>query len=165
MRRRSRRRFPAVGAVERVLSDVRTGRFERTLAGLTAAGALVTTAEIYTSHDGASFGNKMMWWPVFITPTLIPAGAAAVVSKRAAKTVLPVASAIVVANGMQGTYLHARGIAQKPGGWKLAAYNLEMGPPLFAPGLAALVGGMGLLASVLRREGERSLTERVGGGR
>jgi len=138
--------------IDRLLRDVRTGRFERSLAALTAGGALVTTAEIFTEHDGASFGNKMMWWPIFITPTLVPAGIAAVFSRRAAKTVLPLASAVVVANGIQGTYLHARGIAQKPGGWKLAAYNLEMGPPLFAPGLAALVGGMGLLASVLRRE-------------
>ena len=138
--------------IDRFLGDVRTGRFERTLAGLTAAGAIITTAEIYTSHDSASFGNRMMWWPVGIVPTLVPTGIAAVLSRRAAKTVLPVASAIVVANGIQGTYLHARGIAQKPGGWKLAAYNLEMGPPLFAPLLAAMVGGMGLLAAVLRRE-------------
>jgi hypothetical protein len=47
-----------------------------------------------------------------------------------AKTALPVASAAIVANGLQGTYLHARGIAQKPGGWSNARYNLEMGPPL-----------------------------------
>jgi hypothetical protein len=142
---------PVVG-VDRLIRDVRTGRFERTLAALTAAGAVVTTAEIYTSHDSASFGNRMMWWPIVIMPTLVPTGIAAVFSRKAAKTVLPVAAAVVVANGLQGTYLHARGIAQKPGGWKLAAYNLEMGPPLFAPLLAALVGGMGLLAAVLRRE-------------
>jgi hypothetical protein len=121
---------------------------------LTAGGAVITTAEIYTSHDSASFGNRMMWWPIVLMPTLVPAGIAAVFSHRAAKTLLPVASAIVVANGLQGTYLHARGIAAKPGGWKLAAYNLEMGPPLFAPMLASLVGGMGLLAAVLRREGD-----------
>jgi hypothetical protein len=140
--------------IDRLLRDVRTGRFERSLAALTAAGAVVTTAEIYTSHDSASFGNRMMWWPIVIMPTLVPAGIAAVFSRKAAKTLLPIASTVVVANGMQGTYLHARGIAQKPGGWKLAAYNLEMGPPLFAPMLAALVGGMGLLAAVLRREGD-----------
>jgi hypothetical protein len=29
---------------------------------------------------------------------------------------------------------------------------MEMGPPLFAPLLVTMVGGMGLLASVLRRE-------------
>ncbi len=140
------------GAAERLLANVRTGRFERSLAALTAGGAVITAAEIYTEHDSASFGNRVMWWPVVAVPTLVPAGIAAVFSRRAAKTVLPLASAVVVANGLQGTYLHARGIAQKPGGWKMAAYNLEMGPPLFAPGLAALVGGMGLLASVLRRE-------------
>jgi hypothetical protein len=143
----------AIG-IDRLLRNVETGRFERSLAALTAMGAVVTTAEIYTSHDSASFGNRVMWWPIAIVPTLVPAGVAAVFSRRAAKTVLPVASAIVVANGVQGTYLHARGIAQKPGGWKLAAYNLEMGPPLFAPMLASLVGGMGLLAAVLRREGD-----------
>lgn len=137
------------------LHDVRTGRFERTLAALTAAGAVVTTLEIYTEHDSASFGNRMMYWPIFVVPTLVPAGIAAVFSKTAARTVLPVASALVVANGVQGTYLHVRGVAQKPGGWQLAAYNLEMGPPVFAPLLASLVGGMGLLAAVLRREGER----------
>ena len=54
-------------------------------------------------------------------------------SHRMAKTALPVASAAIVANGLQGTYLHARGIAQKPGGWSNARYNMEMGPPLLAP--------------------------------
>ena len=83
---------------------------------LAAAGALVTAAEIFTEHDGASFGNKMMWWPVVIVPTAVPAGVAAVFCRRAAKTVLPLASAAMVANGMQGTYLHWRGIAQRPGG-------------------------------------------------
>jgi hypothetical protein len=47
-------------SVRTALDDVRTGRFERSLAGLAAAGALITTAEIFTSHDSASFGNKMM---------------------------------------------------------------------------------------------------------
>jgi hypothetical protein len=69
-----------------------------------------------------------------------------------AKTALPLTSAAIVANGVQGTYLHARGISQKPGGFSNLRYNLEMGPPLFAPLLVTFVGGMGLLASVLRRE-------------
>jgi len=133
--------------------DVRTGRFERTLSALTAAGAAVTAGEIYLSHDKASFGNRMMWWPVAVVPVAVPAGVAAVFSRRAAKTVLPLASAAIVANGIQGTYLHWRGIAQRPGGWTL--YNMESGPPVFAPLLASLVGGMGLLAAVLRREGAR----------
>jgi hypothetical protein len=136
-----------------VRRDLRTGRFERTLSALTAAGAAVTAGEIYLSHDKASFGNRMMWWPVAVVPAAVPAGIAAVFSRRAAKTVLPLASAAIVANGIQGTYLHWRGIAQRPGGWTL--YNMESGPPVFAPLLASLVGGMGLLAAALRREGAR----------
>jgi hypothetical protein len=131
--------------------DVRTGRLERTLSALTAVGAAITAGEIFMEHDGASFGNKMMWWPMVVVPSAIPAGVAAVFSRRAAHTVLPLASAAIVANGLQGTYLHLRGVAQRPGG--ITRYNLESGPPVFAPLLASVVGGMGLLAAVLRREG------------
>ena len=136
--------------VRAALHAIRTGRFERTLSALTAAGAAVTTAEIYLSHDGASFGNKMMYWPIVVVPTAVPAGLAGFFSRRAARTVLPAASALIVANGLQGAYLHLRGIRQRPGG--LTKYNLESGPPAFAPLLASLVGGMGLLAALLRRE-------------
>jgi hypothetical protein len=80
----------------------------------------------------------------------VPAGLAGFFSRRAAHTVLPVASALIVVNGVQGAYLHWRGICQRPGG--LTRYNLESGPPAFAPLLASLVGGMGLLAALLRRE-------------
>jgi hypothetical protein len=134
------------------IRDVRTGRFERSLSGLTAVGALVTTAEIFFEHDSASFGNKWMWAPVALGPIGAVAGIAGVFSRRAAKTALPAVSAIVVANGLQGVFLHARGIHQKPGGFKNFRYNMEMGPPLLAPLLVTVVGGMGLLAAVLRRE-------------
>jgi len=49
--------------IDRMLGNVETGRFERGLSALTAAGALVTATEIYFEHDSASFGNKMMWIP------------------------------------------------------------------------------------------------------
>lgn len=143
---------PAVDA-ERLLVDIRTGRFERTLSGVAAAGALITTAEIWTSHDSASFGNRMMWVPIAVMPLVTVAGIGGVISRTWAKSVLPAASALVVANGLQGTFLHARGISQRPGGWKNARYNLEQGPPLFAPLLATVVGGMGLLSALLKREG------------
>lgn len=136
---------------DRMVRTVETGRFERSLSAMTGVGALVTAAEIYFEHDSASFGNKMMWLPVALGP-VGAAGVAGFFSRRMAKTALPVASAAIVANGLQGTYLHARGIAQKPGGWRNLRYNMEMGPPLLAPLLVTLVGGMGLLASVLRRE-------------
>jgi len=143
----------AVG-IDRFIQDVEHGRFERALCGLTAIGAAVTGTEIWLEHDRASFGNRMMWLPVMTTPLLSVAAAAGVFSKRLAKTALPLASAVVVANSLQGQYLHLRGIAQRPGGFKLARYNCEMGPPTFAPLLFTMVGGMGLLAAVLRREGE-----------
>jgi hypothetical protein len=139
-------------SVERAIKNVHTGRLERSLSALTAAGSLVTAAEIYFEHDRASFGNRLMWLPVVLGPVGAVAGVAGYFSKRMAHTALPVASAAIIANGVQGTYLHARGIGQKPGGWRNARYNLEMGPPLLAPLLVTMVGGMGLLASLLRRE-------------
>lgn len=137
---------------ERALWDVETGRFERSLSALTAVGAAVTTAEVFFEHDSASFGNRWMWAPIVLGPAAVAAGIAGAFSARMAKTALPAVSAIIVANGLQGTYFHIRGIGQKPGGWNNAVYNIEMGPPLMAPLLVTLVGGMGLLASLLRRE-------------
>ena len=109
-------------------------------------------AEIYTSHDGASFGNKMMWWPIVVVPTAIPAGIAAVFSRRAAKTVLPLASRGDRRQRAAGHLPALRAASRRGRAAGTAAYNIEMGPPVFAPLLAALVGGMGLLAAVLRRE-------------
>ncbi len=142
----------AVYGIDRMIRNVETGRFERSLAALTAIGSVVTAAEIFFEHDKASFGNKLMWIPVALGPVGAAAGIAGVFSQRMAKTALPIASAAIVANGLQGTYLHARGIAQKPGGFSNLRYNMERGPPLLAPLLVTVVGGMGLLAAVLRRE-------------
>jgi hypothetical protein len=149
---RNELRQQATAGIDRLVRNVETGRFERSLSALTAGGALITAAEIFFEHDRASFGNKMMWIPVVLGPVGAAAGLAGFFSQRMAKTALPVASAIIVANGLQGTFLHARGIAQKPGGWSNARYNMEMGPPVLAPLLVTMVGGMGLLASILRRE-------------
>jgi hypothetical protein len=154
--RRSRTRHSAAAGTEhgldRLVRNVQTGHFERSLSALSAAGAVITAAEIFFEHDSASFGNKMMWLPVALGPVGAAAGVAGVFSRRMAKTALPVTSAMIIANGLQGMYLHARGIAQKPGGWKNARYNMEMGPPLLAPLLVTVFGGMGLLAAILRRE-------------
>jgi len=138
--------------VDRMVRNVEHGRFERSLSGLTAASALVTGVEIYLEHYKASFGDKWMWSPIVLTPPLVVAGIGGAFSRRWAKTVLPVAAGLYTANGLLGEYFHARGVARKPGGWRLWSYNLPMGPPISAPGLMAMVGGMGLLASVLRRE-------------
>jgi hypothetical protein len=150
----ARRQTGAAVGIDRLVRDIRTGRFERLLSALTGVGAVVTAIEIYFEHDRASFGNKNMYLPVALGPLGLAAGVAGVFSKTAAKTALPVVSTLIVANGLQGFVLHARGVGQRPGGWKLWRYNIEMGPPLFAPLLMTMVGGMGLLAAILRREGE-----------
>src|ERR1700723_4768785 len=104
------RQSPSSGTahgIDRMVRNVQTGHFERSLAGLTAAGALVTAAEIYFEHDSASFGNTMMWIPVALGPVGAAAGVAGFFSRRLAKTALPITSAAIVANGVQGLYLHA----------------------------------------------------------
>jgi len=138
--------------IDRWVANIEHGRFERSLSGLTAFAALVTTAEVYVEHYRASFGNKMMWSPIVVTPPVVVAGVAGVFSKRWAKTALPVASAAYMLNGLIGEYYHARGVARRPGGFKQASYNIPMGPPIMAPGLMSIVGAMGVLASLLRRE-------------
>ena len=143
-------RRPGRGA--RVLRNLRRGRAQRLLSGATAAAALPLGAEIFVNHYGGSFGNKWMWTPVVLSPAVGAAGIAGVASERAARTWLPAMSALYVANGSLGVYLHLRGIARKPGGLRAASYNLVMGPPLLAPGSLTMVGALGLAAAVMRRE-------------
>jgi hypothetical protein len=85
MRVRRARHGAVVGTehgIDRMVRNVETGRFERSLSALTAAGALVTAAEIYFEHDSASFGNKMMWLPVALGPVGAAAGVAGFFSRR-----------------------------------------------------------------------------------
>lgn len=141
-----------VHLIDRAVSNIEHGRFERSLSGLTAAAAVVTTAEVYLEHYKAGFGNKFMWAPILVTPPVVVAGIGGVFSKKWAKTALPITAAAYTLNGLAGEFFHARGVSRKPGGWKLASYNVPMGPPIAAPGLMCVVGGMGLLAAILRRE-------------
>ena len=69
--------------LDRMIANVETGHFERALSALTAAGALVTAAEIFFEHDSASFGNKMMWLPVVLGPVGAAAGVAGFFSRPA----------------------------------------------------------------------------------
>lgn len=138
--------------IDRAVSNIEHGRFERSLSGVTPFAAAVTTAEIYVEHYRASFGNKMMWSPIIVTPPVMVAGIGGVFSRRWAKTYLPITALIYTANGLVGEYYHARGVARKPGGFRQASYNLAMGPPIMAPGLMTIVGMLGVLAALLRRE-------------
>ena len=138
--------------MKRVRRNLLSGRFQRTLSGLTAISAIGLGFEVYLEHYKGSFGDKWMWTPIFLTPPLTAAGVAGVFSERHARTTLPAVSALYALDGLIGVITHVRGIARKPGGFSEPTYNLVMGPPLLAPGSLALVGGMGLVAAVARRE-------------
>ncbi len=125
---------------------------QRTLSAVTAATAAPLALEVYLEHYRGSFGDKWEWAPIACTPPLVAAGIAGAYSERAARTALPAAAALFALNGVIGTVLHARGVARKPGGFREPMYNVVMGPPLLAPGSLVLVGGMGILAALLRRE-------------
>jgi hypothetical protein len=140
------------GVADAALRNLRRGRMQRSLAAATAASALPLGLEIWFEHFRGSFGDKWMWTPVVLSPALTAAGVAGVYSRRAATTVLPAVSALYCLDGLIGVYTHVQGVRKRPGGFEEPLYNIVMGPPLLAPGSLALVGGMGLVAAVARRE-------------
>ena len=133
-------------------AEIRQGRFERSMALMTAFAAIVSGWEAYAQHLRGAFSHWLMWTPVGLTPPTILAAVGALVSERMARRVLPLLALISLADGVVGFVFHLRGIGRMPGGWKLGQYNVVMGPPIFAPLLTCTVGIVGLLAGLLRRE-------------
>ena len=138
--------------VRRLLANLRAGRMQRTLSGMVAAAALPLGGEIWFEHYKGSYGDKWMWTPIVLTPPLTAAGVAGVFSERAARTALPLLSALYTLDGLIGVYTHVRGVRRKPGGFQEPLYNIVMGPPVLAPGSLALIGVLGLVAPLVPRE-------------
>jgi hypothetical protein len=138
--------------VRKLIRNIREGRMQKLLAATTALSAPPLAFEIYLEHYKASFGDRWMWTPIVLTPPLTAAGVAGFVSPKAARTVLPFFGALYALDGLIGVYTHFAGVRKRPGGFGEAHYNLVMGPPLLAPGSLAMVGGMGVLAALMRRE-------------
>jgi hypothetical protein len=136
----------------RLITNVRAGRMQKTLAAVTAFSALPLAFEVYLEHYKGSFGDKWMWTPIVLTPPLAAAGVAGVFSRRAATSVLPAVSGLYALDGLIGVITHVRGVHRKPGGFHEPTYNLVMGPPLLAPGALCMVGAMGMLAAFVKRE-------------
>jgi len=143
MRRRRKARF---------VENVRSGRVQKALAAATAFSVPGLAFEIYLEHYKGSFGDKWMWTPIALTPPLTAAGVAGVYSEHVARTWLPALSALYFLDGLVGVVTHVRGVQKRPGGFKEPTYNLVMGPPILAPGSLCLVGALGLLAAVAKRE-------------
>lgn len=138
--------------VRRLIANVRAGRMQKLLAASTALSAPPLAFEVYLEHYKGSFGDKWMWTPLWLTPPLTAAGIAGFVSPKAARTWLPLFGALYALDGAIGIYTHVQGVRKRPGGFREAHYNLVMGPPLLAPGSLTLVGAMGVLAAVVKRE-------------
>ncbi len=131
---------------------IREGRFQRSLALIAGLSSLLSGLEVTYEHYRGSYSQRIMYSPVIISLALLGAGVWGAFSRRAARTVLPIVSLITLLDGTIAFIFHVRGIARKPGGWRLPVFNVIMGPPVFAPLLFALSGYLGLIASLLRRE-------------
>jgi hypothetical protein len=136
----------------RALANVREGRMQKLLSATTAFSVPPLAFEIYLEHYKGSFGDKWMWTPIVLTPPLTAAGVAGVFSEKVARTWLPALSTLYALDGAIGVITHLRGVQKRPGGFGEPTYNLVMGPPLLAPGSLCLVGALGLLAAVVKRE-------------
>jgi len=140
------------GAAASLLEHVRDGRFQRSLSAIVAATSVASGLEVGYEHYKGSYSNPVMYSPVLLSAGLALAGAAAVFSRTAARIVLRAMSIASLVNGVIGFGFHIRGIARKPGGWRLPVTNVVMGPPVFAPLLFGTSAYLGWLASYLRRE-------------
>lgn len=133
--------------------EIATGRFQKHLAAATVASAFFSGFEALYSHYRNGFRYRLAQSsPLVVAPILMGAAAASIPSHRAARTLLPAVSLLAMADGAVGFFYHVRGVTRMPGGMTKPFYNIIYGPPVFAPLLFAASGGLGLLASLMRRE-------------
>jgi hypothetical protein len=131
---------------------IREGRFQRTLALMAGSSSILAGLEVSYEHYKGSFGQKVMWTPVVLSGAMTGAGVWGFFSTWAARTILRWVSVITLLDSLVGFFFHVRGIARKPGGWRLPVTNIVMGPPIFAPLLFGVSAYLGLIASYLRPE-------------
>jgi hypothetical protein len=142
--------------LEVVRNHIREGHFQRSLSLLTAFASLMSGLEVSYEHYRGSYSRRVMYTPVILSCVLTGVGIAGFFSRWAARTVLRSVSAITLVDAAIGFYFHVRGVQRKPGGWRLPMTNMVMGPPIFAPLLFGTSAYLGLIASYLRREEEKS---------
>src|SRR5665213_54002 len=135
-----------------IVHEIREGRFQRSLALIAGLSSAIAGLEVSYEHYRGSYSNPVMYTPIVLSGALFVSGVSAAASRRAARTILPVVSAITLADCLIGFAFHVRGIQRKPGEWRLPVFNIIMGPPIFAPLLFGTSAYLGLVASFLRRE-------------
>jgi hypothetical protein len=140
---------------------VREGRFQRSLSLIAGLSSAIAGLEVSYEHYRGSYSNPVMYTPVILSGALFISGVSGAANRRAARTILPVVSALTLADCLIGFGFHVRGIQRKPGGWRLPVFNIIMGPPIFAPLLFGTSAYLGLVASFLRREDSTQQTTRL----
>jgi hypothetical protein len=131
---------------------IKDGRFQRSLALVTAVSSLASGLEVTYEHYKGSYSNPVMYTPVILSGVLTGAALGGFFSRKAAQRVMRWTSAITLTDGIIGFGFHIRGIQRKPGGWRIPLTNVIMGPPIFAPLLFGTAAYLGFMASYLRRE-------------
>ncbi|MDQ6823490.1 MAG: hypothetical protein M3Z07_03210 [Candidatus Eremiobacteraeota bacterium] len=145
---------PLLDDADEIARAIREGRFQRWLALMAGASSVLSGLEVAYEHYRGGYSRPIMVTPVILSGALAIAGVAGFRNAVAARTVLPIVSAVTAADAVLGFYFHVRGIARKPGGWRLPIVNMIMGPPIFAPLLFATSAYLGIIASQLRRSGD-----------
>lgn len=140
------------GDLRTVEHHIREGQFQRSLAIITAMSSLLGGLEVTYEHYRGSYSQRIMYTPVVISGALMGVSVWSIFSRRVARTLLPLTAAIMLADGVVGFIYHVRGIARKPGGWRIPVFNLVMGPPVLAPLLLGVSGFLGVVTAFLRRE-------------
>jgi hypothetical protein len=143
------------------LRYVQHGAFQRSMALMVAGASAVSAMEVGYEHYRGSYSNPVMYTPVLLSVALTGAAGAGFFSRQAATTWMRWISYATLVDGLVGFGFHIRGVARKPGGWRLPVYNIVMGPPLFAPLLFGTSAYLGVIASYLQREEDYGVRSKV----
>lgn len=139
-----------IRGAEAVDLRVREGRFQTWLSLIAGLSAALSGLEVAYEHWRGSYSRRVMYTPLISSAALTGVGIAGFRNRGIARHPLRFVSAISLANSVIGFYYHVKGIARKPGGWRIPVANIVMGPPIFAPLLYGIAGYLGLTASFLR---------------
>ena len=123
---------PLLEDAEAIAKAIREGRFQRWLALMAGASSVLSGLEVAYEHYRGGYSRRIMVTPVLFSGALAIAGVAGFRNAVAARTALPMISIVTAADAVLGFYFHVRGVARKPGGWRLPITNIVMGPPIFA---------------------------------
>lgn len=110
-----------------------------------AVGFAMVGTQVSLFHYRGNFRNWTMWIPVVGAPTLaLLLGAYALFPATALRPVVVWALWLEAASGLGGFTMHARGVAQRLGGFHLN--NVLTGPPIVLPLTLTAFSLLGLMA-------------------